>query len=169
MNLPSINVNGSASNIAETLTNKTINYDDNTMTGVQPTLTAGTGISIANSMISQNLNFVNGTETKTGSTYGGKPIYCYTNTMTGTEGTSGYTVIYGATISNIKDKIALEGFAINGGWGGSPLPYLYTSGGTVTRHYEIWFNGNQVAANLYGMSAYNVSIKYYAFYTKITD
>ena len=38
-----------------TLTNKTIAYADNTLTGVQPTLTAGTGIDITGSTISSTV------------------------------------------------------------------------------------------------------------------
>ena len=44
----------------QTLTNKTIAYDDNTLTGVQPTLTAGTGIDITDTTISTKINTVTG-------------------------------------------------------------------------------------------------------------
>ena len=58
-----------------TLTNKTIDFNDNTLIGVQPTLTAGTGIDITGTTISTKQTYST-TEVKTGDVWiDGKPIY----------------------------------------------------------------------------------------------
>lgn len=64
-----------ATDESQTLTNKTITYDDNTLTGVQPTLTAGTGINISSNTISTKQTYST-SEKDTGNVWiDGKKIY----------------------------------------------------------------------------------------------
>ena len=117
-------------------------------------------LNLGNSLI-MNSDIVIGQEIKTGGTFNGKPIYCYTNTLTGTENSAGgYNVVYGAVINNLKEVLALEGFGISPGWNGSPLPYVYfNSNGTVS---------STIAANFKGVGN-SITIRYTVYYTKTTD
>ena len=126
-------------------------------------------LNLGNSLI-MNSDIVIGQEIKTGGTFNGKPIYCYTNTLTGTENSAGgYNVVYGAVINNLKEVLALEGFGISPGWNGSPLPYVYfNSNGTVQKHWELWMASSTIAANFKGVGN-SITIRYTVYYTKTTD
>ena len=94
----------------QTLTNKTIDYADNTLTGVQPTLTTGTGIDITGTTISAKQTYST-SEVKTGDVWtDGKPIYRKTisGTPTKSAGTYRDSYTYTETISNVATFV--DGF-----------------------------------------------------------
>lgn len=119
-----------------TLTNKTISFADNTLPGVQPTLIAGTGIDITGTTISAKLNVVvDGTEVKTGETYGDKPVYVKAVSFTFSNNGSEASKYHG--ISNISKIIKIDGWAYStlGRYHSLNDPFNYMVISTTTMFY----------------------------------
>lgn len=151
-----------------TITNKIIAYAHNTMPGVQPTLTAGTGIDITGTTISASENLVTGQEIKTSKTFNGKPVYKKTDkfilAVTGSV-TSETQITEAYSTPNLDEIITINGVMELSGYR-YPLPWVrqnrfvminYITSTTITFLYQNF------------PSSANINLTLTFEYTKTTD
>lgn len=177
-------ITGVTTDGVQRLTNKTIAYADNTLTGVQPTLTAGTGINISGTTISTKQTFST-SEVATGDVWiDGKPIYRSSFVTTSFTKTTGNNRTYftsnGGIINNVDNMIKMEGvFKVDFNGTVRSLP-VGTSNLLDTTSYGAEFNsllvyrhdtggfwGTWYAKGSFTSQVYKLIANFY--YTKTTD
>lgn len=147
-----------------TITNKTIAYADNTMPGVQPTMSAGTGIDITGKTISTKQTYST-SEVKTGDVWiDGKPIYrkTYYDTTVRTGNTGNFVLMALPDLDNI---VSTEGSVAVSNGAFISLPYSTSS----TTYVDLYTNTSKELALTYAFSGGLTRITATAYYTKTTD